>query len=55
MNVASKDEINFGTDKPALKDSSHAFTFHIVGLVTAVDGHMHENNKPRCLLSIHTF
>lgn len=31
MHMASKDEINFETDKPALKDSSHTFTFHIVG------------------------
>lgn len=53
--MAGKDEVNPGMDKPALKNSSHTFTFHVVGHITTVERYMHENNKPRCLFPIHIF
>lgn len=55
MDMASKDDINFVMDKPTLKDRSHTFTLHEVCFVTVVYWDMHENNEPRCLLSVNLF
>lgn len=54
MNVAGEYEINFGIDKPALINALHAFTFSVVLYIAIVDGHMHDHNKPRCLLPVYS-
>lgn len=55
MDMARKDHVNLVLDEPALKSCSHAFTLHIVSFITVVEWHMHENNEPRCLVSINPF
>lgn len=52
MDVTSKDKINFIFTEPALKHNSHGFPFHKMSIIRVVDWGMHQDNKPRSLLSV---